>query len=632
MWCLVAGKISNPRRFVVSGSPTAAEAGNNDSREQAQIIAFPGAVDGRFETKAEVDWFGFEVQDEDSLTLRCRSRSLDAASIPVLTVFDTSGREIAHSSGRQREPLLHCRLSGSGTHYIRISERAYRKAAGSFYRLELLTGPQIAAAWPDLIGGNGHSDLTFYGYGLHTPSISGFRRAGNRLMLDGITRAEDWKQTSLTAAWMPAPSPFRVVIPPPLPGTAQNVAGLPRLHLTDQTVTLEQEEHTASLDRTQSLSVPVTLNGRFNTRNDSDRFSFEARKGQRLQFDIYGDRLGHRMDLDAIIMDASGRTLFTFPDAPLDKTRPPVLAQPSLDVSGSWKAAADGTFRLVVRDLYGSSVFGVDRTYVLSLRTPQPSFQVLADPPEEKSPAGHVIPHSGRTAIRISLFRRDGFTEPVRISLSDVSRAAGLTLDDCRIGPGVSSGLAILSFPADRLTPSPVHFLELTAASESSPESFRQVRAVTRLYTGGTQARVMSGLPVSFSSAIPFDVRLTLQEPDVPADGRLKLMIRQILRQGSLKQPVTIEFPGFPAELKSPAITLSTAGTAVELPIPAGLAPGHYCVAARVTGTVIDGSAEKAETADQTPDPDREQVFHVWTNAVSFRVQTAAEKPPSGSR
>ena len=136
VWCLVAGKISNPRRFVVSGSPTAAEAGNNDSREQAQIIAFPGAVDGRFETKAEVDWFGFEVQDEDSLTLRCRSRSLDAASIPVLTVFDTSGREIAHSSGRQREPLLHCRLSGSGTHYIRISERAYRKAAGSYLTQE----------------------------------------------------------------------------------------------------------------------------------------------------------------------------------------------------------------------------------------------------------------------------------------------------------------------------------------------------------------------------------------------------------------------------------------------------------------------------------------------------------------
>ncbi|MFP6763210.1 MAG: hypothetical protein VB858_06320, partial [Planctomycetaceae bacterium] len=189
VWCVVAGNISNPRRFVISGPSVAAETGDNNSREQAQILPLPGAVDGRFEKTAEVDWFGFEVQQEVSLTLRCRSRSLDGVSIPVLTLFDSAGREIAHSSDQQREPLLHCRLREPGTCHVRISERAYRKAAGSCYRLELLTGPQIAATWPDLIQRTRNPDLTFYGFGLHTPSASGARRAGNHTLLGSLSGA-----------------------------------------------------------------------------------------------------------------------------------------------------------------------------------------------------------------------------------------------------------------------------------------------------------------------------------------------------------------------------------------------------------------------------------------------------------
>jgi len=626
VWCLMAGRISNPRRFVVSGIPTAAETEDNDSREKAQTVAFPGAVDGRFETEARVDWFKFEVQAESHLTLRCRSRSLDAAVIPVLTVFDASGREIAHSSGRQREPLLHCRLSGRGTHHIRVSERAYRKSAENYYRLELRSGPGIAAVWPDLIGQPPHSELTFYGYELDASAAPEFRRAGGRSMLGRLTESMDWKSISLTEAWTPAGSPFRVAIPPVLSGKTQNVAGLPRLHFTDQAVLVEDEDHTEAPDMTQLLPVPVTLNGRFNTRNDSDWYSFKAIQGQQLQFDLYGDRLGHQMDPDAIITDASGKTLFTFPDGPQNKNRPAALSRSSLDVSGSWKAAADGTYRIVVRDLYGSSISGVDRTYVLSVRIPQPTYRAFAVPPEKQLPGDHMIPRSGRTAIRVSLDRRDGFTESIRIGLSESSRAAGLRLDDCWIGPGVTSGLATLSIPEDFQPPESVHFLELITTPESSPDSSSRVPAVTRLSTDGTAGRMMSALPVSFSSAPPFQMQLTLQKPAVSAGGQLQLTIRQELRHGSLKQPVTIEFPGFPTALKSPATTISPTGTALELPVPKSLPPGLYSVTARVRGTVT------APPAGQKPDAEREQTHHVWTNAVSFRVEAAADDKPADPR
>ena len=407
VWCVVDGRVSNPRRFVISTLSNMPEAGKNDSRDAAQTIAFPGAVDGRLEAAAKFDWFQFEAKEGQTLTLSCRSRSLDGSAQPVVTLLSPGGREIAHSTGRRREPLLHRKLPESGTYRVRVFDRAYKTAADSFYRLELLEGPQIIAAWPDLIqrSSNSHTRPTFYGFGLPDGSESLIRLGGSPSAIRKLESEASLSTDFLIHGWQSATESFDTAIPLQPDSTVPSVAGSPRIHITDQAVQYEDETATESAMDAQPLTVPVLLNGRFKNRNDVDWFSFEAKKGETFLIDVYGDRLDHLMDVDAVIMDAVGKMLVTFPDKPASKNLSPVLSQASPDVSGSWKAPADGTFHLVLRDLYGSTLFGVDRSYVLSVRKAQPTFDVVIAPPDDKTPAGYSIPQNGRSAIRVSLMR-----------------------------------------------------------------------------------------------------------------------------------------------------------------------------------------------------------------------------------
>ncbi|MGZ0166545.1 MAG: hypothetical protein ACKVII_21680 [Planctomycetales bacterium] len=620
VWCVADGHVSNPRRFVVSTLPNIAEAGKNDSSAAAQTIPFPGAVDGLLEAAAKFDWFQFESKEGQSLTLSCRSRSLDGSAQPVVTLFSPAGREIAHSTGRRREPLLHRTLSETGTWRVRVSDRAYKTAADSFYRLELLTGPRFVAAWPDLIQRSqaAQSELAVYGLNLPGKSEWSFPLAGSRFLLQRVVSTIPDPAESMRPAWQSSREIFStsVSVPVRLHATVGALSGSPRIRFTDRDVAYEDESATQSSTKSQLVAVPVLLNGRFKLRNDVDWFAFEAKKGETFLIDVYGDRLDHLMDVDAVIMDGTGKTLVTFPDKPAPKNLPPILTQASLDVSGSWKAPADGTFHLILRDLYGSTLFGVDRTYALSVRKSQPSFDVVITPPEDKTPAGYSIPQNGRTAVRVSLIRHDGFAVGIRLRLSEENRKAGLILDESWIGPGESSGLAILSSALDGEVTSPIRFLELEATTDADSPLVKHTRAVTLLRAGKADGRFMDRLPVSDSSAQPLTATLSLANTELAPGEKLKLTLKHSLSTGTLKADAKIEFPVLPTGMKAPAAAIkpSTKETTFEIAIPDKLPLGRYSLAAVVSATISKGTEAKPAEV-KTP---------VWSNAVSFHV-----KPPA---
>jgi hypothetical protein len=627
VWCVAAGELSNSRRFIVSTLASVAEAGKNDSIDSAQTIPFPGAVDGRLEAVAKLDWFQFEAKVGQSLTLSCRSPSLDGSAQPAITLISPAGREIAHSTGRRLEPVLSRKLSETGTYQIRVSDRAYRKAADSVYRLELLAGPQIIAAWPDLIQRSVSSkpNLSLYGHGLTGDSEESFRVAGSRSLLQMLVRDVPLPTDSLRPAWQSATESFETFIPVKVDSAVDAVSGSPRIRFTDEEVEYENENATESSTESQQLPLPALLNGRFNSRNDVDWYDFEAMKGETFRVDVYGDRLGHLMDVDAAIMDATGKTLVTFPDTPAPKNLPAVLTQASLDVAGTWKAPADGTFHLVLRDLYGSTLFGVDRTYVLSLRRSQPSFDLVITPPDEKTPTGYSIPQNGRTAVRVSLLRRDGFAAAVRLRLSEANQKAGLKLDETWIGPGESSVLAILTSSTDFEAASPIRYLELEGVTEAEPPIAKPARVIALLRAGATTGRFMNRLPVAVSPELPVTVALSLSESEIKPGSKLTLILKHTLTAGPLKIDAKIEFPALPTGMKAPAAAIKAAAeeTSVEIVVPDKLAAGHYSLSAAVSATVTT-------TVDDKP---VETAFRVWSNAVSFQVipKSEAATPTPGN-
>ena len=68
-------------------------------------------------------------------------------------------------------------------------------------------------------------------------------------------------------------------------------------------------EPNGDLDQAQSLSTPVTLNGRLRSAKDIDIFRFRPRVGEHLIFDLRAARNGSALDASMILLDAQGRKL-----------------------------------------------------------------------------------------------------------------------------------------------------------------------------------------------------------------------------------------------------------------------------------------------------------------------------------
>lgn len=607
VWCIADGQLSNPRRFVLTRNPSAVELTGNTSSEMAQPIAFPGAVDGRLQAAAEIDWYQFAGQEGDQLSLACRSRTLDGAVEPDVALIGPGGRVLARSDGRRRESLLSLALPVGGMYRVRISDRAYRKSDHGFYRLELSKGPFVVGGFPNLLDRTSASETTLFGFGLESTTerpINGSDAPSTQMPFALMSQ-----ETDAPLAWQPALSPWRQVYLP-MPAT---LSGFPTASFADRPLDNEQETQTESQTVSQLLSVPTLVNGRFAKPGDVDWYSFKAKKDQRIRVEVYGDRLGSPMDLDATILNPSGKLLTTFPDAGKLAGVPPALALESFDVSAEWTAPADGLYFLVVRDLFGNSLAGLDRSYVLSLQPASPSFRVFVVPEASQQSAGPTIPQAGYAPLQLFVQREGKFAGAIQVTLDETQTPSGVSLEDCWIGPGANSALAMLHASPDATTGP--QFLKLKATSqigEGNVETW--VDVATPLGHSNAAGRLVSNAALLISekpSAI-----YHLENPGSPAmpGTTLRLMLEQKHLEGAFKSEAQVAFPLLPPEFKSAPVAIKPGEkqTELELKIPAKLLPGKYTLAASVRGTMLL-SAQGKEKANEKP-------FLVWTNPVMIDV------------
>ena len=265
---------------------------------------------------------------------------------------------------------------------------------------------------------------------------------------------------------------------------------------------------------------------------------------------------------------------------------------------------------LVVRDHYGSALFGADRTYALSLRKAEPSFDLVVLPPNTKTPAGYSIPRGGRTAVRVALIRRDGFKGAVRVTLADSSRKQGLQLDETWIGSGELSALAIVSNSAKENSQL-ARFLNLEAGTDADEPVVRKANSLTLLRSGAQDSRFIDRLPVGISRSLPASIALSTEKAKVSPGESLVLKVVPKFRGVSLKADAKIDFPSLPAGMKAPATSLmpGKGEATVTIPVPEKLPPGRYTIATQVAATVVQDSNSKKEDS-----------ISVWSNGLTFQV------------
>ena len=127
--------------------------------------------------------------------------------------------------------------------------------------------------------------------------------------------------------------------------------------------------------------------GRFNPRGDRDWYTFEAAKGEKFWIEVVSQRLGLSVDPQVVIQQVGEASkdlqeiddLATPMPAMQDNIEKRYRAH-SDDPAILFTAPADGKYRMLVRDLFGSAQGDPRLFYVLSVRAPKPDFRLVAFP------------------------------------------------------------------------------------------------------------------------------------------------------------------------------------------------------------------------------------------------------------
>lgn len=411
LWAVTPRGISNPRRFVIGQLPEINEKEANDEPRSAQAVAIPVVINGGFSGPVDRDHYRFELAKGRRISIHFRSETLDGTARPALTLFDAQGKELLHDDGRAFEPALEFESPADGAYVLKVEERGYQKGENHVYRLALFDGPRLVAAFPQLMSRGKTEAINLYGYRLPGGTPAGIDYPPHLEQI-AVKIAAPQIGDADGGGWLPASAAFLDGFRYQLPRSE----GAIRFGLTDLPVI--QAADTPHAEPAQALAVPfpTAVAGRFLRPRQVDWYRLTAKPGQTLWLEAAGERAGTAMDLEIAVHDRAGKPLTLFSDVVIPKGDTSPVPLKSLDPMGTWKVAGNGDFLVVVRDLYGSTRWGVQRTYELQVDKRREEVRVVVVP----GATGVAVPAGGSAEMTLALLRRGGHEGPVRV------RAEGL--------------------------------------------------------------------------------------------------------------------------------------------------------------------------------------------------------------
>jgi hypothetical protein len=620
--------VSDARTFAVSDLPEMVEMEpNNAPSEAVRLPALPLVVNGQVNPEEDVDQFLFWAAAGQRIVIEVLAQRIDATPSQeflfdaTIEVTAPDGTTLAVGRGFNRgDPFLDLTVPRDGEYRLKIWDAIYRGSEQCFYRLRIGVLPYLDYVFP--AGGQRGTKVpvTYAGRLLPGGKPSDLTLRGRELeLLAG--------EIDLTGAAAPATGPppgasygraaealvERLLVHVPGPGGGSN----PRPFMVgDLPEVLEQEPNDRPEDA-ERVRWPVLVNGQAGKPGDLDYFEFEAQMGQTVLFQVFAQRLGSPMDAALIVYNDQGEAQAQNddldPGVPTDSFFSPTTADAAL----TWAAPADGRYRVLVRDLYGSQRGGPEFVYRLEIRAPDADFRlvVVPDHRQGRAPDRQQVPQGGRMEWMAYLQRRGGFAGEVEVEARGLP--PGVTMEPLVFGPNVSQGQIVLH--AATGTP-PGSFAPVTFVARARVPVFRFLpwnwaRTVEREAafvavtgsTGGPPAPQRVGRSAIVSVTDPAMVTAVATPAAVTVSAGDKLAVKvTVQRRASWNETVELAPPtfGFPnnVQMANVDVPADQSETTVELQIPKEMPPGRYVVALNVSGQAPQPDGSKArETYPSSP-------------------------------
>ncbi|OJW20317.1 MAG: hypothetical protein BGO49_05340 [Planctomycetales bacterium 71-10] len=402
------------RPFLVGAIPEAAEDEPNDDPRKPQKIEGPVTLNGRLAKPGDVDGFAIELKAGAILTADLEAaRRLGSPMDGVLQVVSADGFVLEQNDDDGGfDPRIVFTAPADGAYTVRIfafpatPDSSIRFSGGDayIYRLTLTTGGFVDHAFPLAVSNEGPAQVAAAG-----PNVGDATLA--------VPPGEAGERLAIAHRSLPGAAEVRRVAGPTAVEAEPNGPAEP-----------------------QPLADLASVSGRIDPPGDRDAYRIALKKGDTRVFRLESRSFGLPLDAVLAVLDADGKPLAEDDDAGSSK-----------DPTLKFTAAADGEFRVVVRDLHGRG--GPRFAYLLSVVQPAPDFSLtLAADVFETTPGKE-------TKVAVTIDRRDGFAGEIEL------RAEGL--------PAGVEAKPVLSKPGDDSAKAAT--LEIRAVADAPAGPFRIV-------------------------------------------------------------------------------------------------------------------------------------------------------------
>ena len=269
--------VSNPRMFRVDAYPVKIVTEADFKKQSPLSCDVNTVVYSRAEVRNDIDEFVFNLESNKRYELNVESLSLDSLMVPVFEIYQPNGRRVAYRRQIERDdPRLIFIAEQAGDYRIKVYDFLYRGAVGYNYRLSLtdqitpnsINPPMLRNVEEQLVKGlNQQVDFS---------KSSG---VVDDILVTNVKLKPYFPQNTMAISGYISPrqamSPFLFSRTPTLNrnDTVQTIS------FSKHPVIAEQEPNNSN-EKSQPLTVPCEVYGRFLETNDVDVYSFEAKKNE----------------------------------------------------------------------------------------------------------------------------------------------------------------------------------------------------------------------------------------------------------------------------------------------------------------------------------------------------------------
>lgn len=440
--------ISNPRIFSVGVLPELQEKENKSAGSPMEVM-LPGTINARTDANA-VDYYKFAAKKGERVIVSCEAKAIDSRCEPSLIVCDESGRELerAHQGG-----FVDFRAARDGQYVLKVHDFLYAGGNEHFYRLSIGVTPWIDFVLPPSAVPGTTNKFVVYGRNLPGGQLAESVAVGGK-PLEKV-EVEVAVPSIAGAGIFPAKSLA-------LDGFNYRLGGSNPYFISFASGSVILATN-GSRESPQKIAPPCEVTGQFFPAADVDFFTFEAKKGEAYDIQVFSDRLGLPTDPIVVIQRAAkgekGKVELSdvqeFNDLDANTAGPEFKAG-SLDCAGKFEAKEDGEYRIQVRDLFSRLNADPRNVYRLSIRKAEPDFRLVALPlspaaakkdSKEISVWSSLLRRGDTLPVKVVAYRQNGFDGDIFLGVTGLP--AGVSCPESRIYSGQGVGTVLLTASQD---------------------------------------------------------------------------------------------------------------------------------------------------------------------------------------